>query len=142
MSNTEELLKQRGNQWGDAVGTHVRIAEVWSGITGQHITALQVALMMEGLKLVRASINPSDPDSFDDARGYGRIAELIAGHRDSLNDAPRAMNVVEITPRTKACAACGHGDFKHTRSTEGRYSCTFVTNGDLCICPDYLSQEE
>lgn len=79
-----ELLEQRGNQWGDAVHTHARIAEVWSGIIGTEVTTLQVALCMEGMKLVRASINPYDPDSFDDAAGYGRIAQLIAGHRSSL----------------------------------------------------------
>ncbi len=81
---TSVLLEQRGNQWGDAIRTHARIAEVWSGIIGTEVTTLQVALCMEGLKLVRASINPDDPDSFDDAAGYGRIAQLIAGHRASL----------------------------------------------------------
>ena len=81
---TSVLLEQRGNQWGDAIRTHARIAEVWSGIIGTEVTTLQVALCMEGLKLVRASINPDDPDSFDDAAGYGRIGQLIAGHRGSL----------------------------------------------------------
>ena len=82
--NVGELLKQRGNQWGDAIGTHVRIAQVWSGILGHEVQAVEAALMMEGLKLVRASINPDDKDSFDDAQGYGRIAQLIAGHRTEL----------------------------------------------------------
>ena len=84
--NVGELLTQRGNQWGDAIGTHVRIAQVWSGILNHEVQPVQAALMMEGLKLVRASINPSDPDSFHDAQGYDRIAELIAGHRDSLDE--------------------------------------------------------
>ena len=84
--NVGELLTQRGNQWGDAIGTHVRIAQVWSGILDHEVQPVQVALMMEGLKLVRASINPDDPDSFHDAQGYDRIAELIAGHRDSLGE--------------------------------------------------------
>lgn len=84
--NVGELLTQRGNQWGDAIGTHVRIAQVWTGILDHKVEPVQVALMMEGLKLVRASINPDDPDSFHDAQGYDRIAELIAGHRDSLDE--------------------------------------------------------
>lgn len=78
------LLKERGSSWGDACITHARIAEVWSGIIGTEVTALQVSLCMEGLKLVRASINPHDPDSFDDAAGYNRISQLIAGHRSDL----------------------------------------------------------
>ena len=84
--NVGELLTQRGNQWGDAIGTHVRIAQVWTGILDHKVEPVQVALMMEGLKLVRASINPDDPDSFHDAQGYDRIAELIAGHRTSLGE--------------------------------------------------------
>lgn len=79
----EQLLKQRGKSWGDAVGTHSRIAQVWSGILGQDVTALQVSLCMEGLKLVRAEINPDDPDSFDDAQGYSKISAKIAGHNEN-----------------------------------------------------------
>ena len=83
--NVGDLLAQRGQQWGDAIGTHARIAKVWDGIANrEEITALKVALMMEGLKLIRADINPDDPDSFHDAQGYDRIAELIAGHRTEL----------------------------------------------------------
>ena len=55
-----ELLVERGASWGDAVKTHVRIAQVWSGIFGFTVNSGQVALAMEGLKLVRASINPDD----------------------------------------------------------------------------------
>ena len=85
--NVGDLLAQRGQQWGDAIGTHVRIAKVWDAIANrEEITALKVALMMQGLKIIRSDINPDDPDSFDDAHGYGRIAELIAGHRTSLGE--------------------------------------------------------
>ena len=102
--NVGELLTQRGNQWGDAIGTHVRIAQVWSGILDHEVQPVQVALMMEGLKLVRASINPDDPDSFHDAQGYDRIAELIAGHRTSLDDKPAPASVVVPA----ICDGCGH----------------------------------
>ena len=62
--NIGDLLAQRGQQWGDAIGTHVRIAKVWDAIANrEEITALKVALMMEGLKLIRADINPDDPDA-------------------------------------------------------------------------------
>lgn len=77
--STEALLAQRGSVYGDAVTTHARIAEVWSGIIGIEVTAFQVALCMVGLKLVRASNNPGHGDSLDDAKGYTVIAERIAG---------------------------------------------------------------
>lgn len=75
--STSALLQQRAAHWGDPVTTHIQIAEVWSGILGRSVTPHQVALCMTGLKLVRASINPYDPDSLDDAQGYVRIGQLI-----------------------------------------------------------------
>lgn len=86
MTDINELLKQRGKQYGDAVQTHIRIAQGWSGIFNTEITPLQVALAMDYLKSIRAVNSPELADSFDDKHGYTRIAELIAGHRDSLDD--------------------------------------------------------
>ena len=74
------LLEERGKSWGNASATHARIAQVWSGILDHPVTAGQVALCMTGLKLVRGSINPDDPDSFDDGQGYLSIAKDIYGH--------------------------------------------------------------
>lgn len=83
-----ELLAQRGQQWGGATSTHVRIAQVWSGILDTEVTALQVALCMSGLKLIRAGVNPFEPDSFDDAHGYLRIAQGIVDDEPQTGDRP------------------------------------------------------
>lgn len=77
--DTGQLLKQRAAHWGDPVTTHIRIAQVWSGILGHEVSAQQVADCMVGLKLVRDSLNPDDPDSLNDAAGYTRIAQMIQG---------------------------------------------------------------
>lgn len=75
----DAILDEREKQWGNAKTTHERIATVWSGILGVPVRADQVALCMVGMKLVRAEINPSDPDSLIDARGYAAIAaEIVA----------------------------------------------------------------
>lgn len=87
MQDIDALLEQRGNQWGDAVETHVRIAKGWSGILNHEVQPVEVALCMDYLKSIRAAINPAEPDSFDDKLGYTKIGQLIAGHRDSLSDA-------------------------------------------------------
>lgn len=122
--NVGDLLAQRGQQWGDAIGTHVRIAKVWDAIANrEEITALKVALMMEGLKLIRADINPDDPDSFHDAQGYDQIAELIAGHRTSLDDKPASALVVQMSA---ICDGCGHPYH------EGR--CFKSVAGAQCVC--------
>ena len=80
MDSTDKLLEQRSQSWGDPIETHERIAQVWSAILNVKVPAVQVALMMEGLKIVRAAINPEDPDSFKDAQGYSRIGQMIMGH--------------------------------------------------------------
>ena len=41
------------------------------------IDAYHVALFMVGLKLIRATINPGDPDSMDDLDGYSELAQLF-----------------------------------------------------------------
>ena len=80
------LLTERGSSWGNAAATHSRIAQVWSGILDTEVTAGQVALCMVGLKLVRASVNPDDPDSFDDGHGYLTISEEIYGHQENTRN--------------------------------------------------------
>ena len=126
--NVGELLEQRGNQWGDAIGTHVRIAQVWSGILGHEVQAVEAALMMEGLKLVRASINPSDPDSFHDAQGYNRIAELIAGHRDSLSEEKPAPTEADPT------CDCFHPKSVHRDAAGNMGWCTALIGDRRCGC--------
>lgn len=71
------ILVERRKQWGDPTITHQRIASVWSGILNQPITPAQVALCMAGLKLVRAAVNPTEPDSYDDGHGYLTIAQHL-----------------------------------------------------------------
>ena len=78
MSTSEPILVERGKQWGDPVYTHERIARVWSGILNFQVSAHDVALCMVALKLVRASVNPTEPDSYTDAKGYADIAMIIA----------------------------------------------------------------
>lgn len=75
-----ELFNQRAKSWGEATHTHARIALVWEGI-GDHQpeTAGLAALKMAGMKLVRAAINPDDPDSFNDAEVYIDIARQCFG---------------------------------------------------------------
>ena len=78
-----DILEQREKQWGDPFITHGRIGKVWTAIAkdilkeGAVIDAYHVALFMVGLKLIRATINPSDPDSLDDLDGYSELAQLF-----------------------------------------------------------------
>lgn len=77
ISEVDRILKERGNDWGDAVETHVRIALAWSAILDRTISAHEVALCMAALKLVRASVNPTNEDSSLDGKGYLEIFDEI-----------------------------------------------------------------
>ena len=78
MSDNQDILKERGKQWGDPRATHKAIAKLWSVIVGVEITSFQVALMMSLLKIWRIFINPKDEDSYKDSKGYIDIASFIA----------------------------------------------------------------
>ena len=78
MSDNQDILKERGQQWGDPRATHKAIAKLWSVIVGVEITSFQVALMMSLLKIWRIFINPKDEDSYKDSKGYIDIASFIA----------------------------------------------------------------
>lgn len=83
MSNVNQLLKEREQQWGDAISTHERIAAAWTATLGHIVNPVDVVLMMIQLKAIRAQINPDEKDSFDDIEGYARIAKCITGHEAS-----------------------------------------------------------
>lgn len=74
---TEALLAERQKHYGDPAENWANVAQVWSGIIGHEITAHQAALMMVGLKLVRANTSPDHLDNLDDAAGYVRIGQII-----------------------------------------------------------------
>lgn len=127
----DALLEQRGSSWGNAANTHSRIAQVWSGILDTEVTAGQVALCMAGLKLVRASVNPDDPDSFDDGHGYLAIAEDIFGHKklaiaeDIFEHKKPAHEIQSIT--TLMGAPCFHvsctGEQNHRHGSQCTSTC-------------------
>lgn len=78
-----EILEIREKMWGDPVSTHGRIAEVWSGLLreklrpGVNIEGWEVAILMDGLKSVRAMVNPGEEDTIKDKHGYTELYERI-----------------------------------------------------------------
>ena len=64
----------RTNDYGRPEDSYARIAEMWSIILRQPVTARQVAQCMIGLKLVRDSHRPK-LDNLVDIAGYALCAE-------------------------------------------------------------------
>jgi hypothetical protein len=75
----EVSIPQREQVYGEAVECFTRIAEVWSGILGHHVNAVDVALCQIGLKLVRSAHCPTYSDNSDDIVGYKKIFDMIVG---------------------------------------------------------------
>jgi hypothetical protein len=75
----DALIKERGRMYGDAVDNFTAIGRGWGAILGvDDIPPYQVALMMDWLKTVRCSINPTHEDSWQDKLGYSELGKRIA----------------------------------------------------------------
>ncbi len=75
----KKLLKERGLMYGDAENNFTAIGRGWGAILNiEDIPPHQVALMMDFLKTIRCSINPTHEDSWQDKAGYSELGKRIA----------------------------------------------------------------
>jgi hypothetical protein len=75
----ETLIKERGKMYGNAVDNFTAVGRGWGAILGtDDISPATVALMMDFLKTVRCSINPTHEDSWIDKMGYTELGKRIA----------------------------------------------------------------
>lgn len=67
---------------GDAEDEMPRVAAVWNGLLKhklkEPLTQFDVAALMVGLKMVRATANPLHLDNWDDGSGYSSIGAGLA----------------------------------------------------------------
>lgn len=75
----------RAASHGDKYENHRKIADVWNGIlvcadkpTKEPLTAMDVATLMEGLKIARRYCGDFNIDDFVDGAGYAAVAGEIA----------------------------------------------------------------
>ena len=77
LAQTQAIIRERGEQYGDARTNMADTARRWSGVLGIPVTPAQVAVMMIELKLSRMKTGIG-LDSVTDIAGYAAIlAELI-----------------------------------------------------------------
>lgn len=75
----DALIKERGAMYGDAYDNFTAVGRGWGAILNtDDIPAYQVALMMDFLKTMRCSINPTHEDSWKDKAGYTELGKRIA----------------------------------------------------------------
>lgn len=79
---------ERHNQHGDKVENHQNIARLWNAYLGprldDHLSALDVALMMALLKIARTKSGTHNVDDYVDGAGYLGCAGEIAESSDVL----------------------------------------------------------
>jgi hypothetical protein len=82
LAQTQAIIRERGEQYGDPRVNMADTARRWSGVLGVPVTPAQVAVMMIELKLSRlksgvAAMAGAGLDSMTDIAGYASIlAEL------------------------------------------------------------------
>jgi hypothetical protein len=77
MSDTDELVAERGRAYGHPRPNHERIAALWAPILGVEVTPEQVALCMVQVKVSRLVQTPDHADSIDDIAGYALVLKQI-----------------------------------------------------------------
>jgi hypothetical protein len=79
MSDVNDVLLNRQNDYGDALPNFRKIGRIWGALLGiEDIPPFKVALMMDGLKSVRISDSPDHVDSWVDKLGYTIHGRAIA----------------------------------------------------------------
>jgi len=86
----DEVIEKRRAIYGEPEKTFPRVAQIWSGIIGHEINAVDVPLMLIGYKLLRAQVTPDYSDNSDDVEGYLAIFRELVG-----NDMIHARTIAE-----------------------------------------------
>lgn len=81
-----ETIQDRGESYGDASKSFIRIADMWGTFLDQRITPAEVAIMMIMLKIARLESSPNHSDSWIDICGYAALAGEITSESDNVNN--------------------------------------------------------
>jgi len=79
LSETLQVVRSRGTNYGPIRQNHERIAALWSTLLGQPVTPVQVAMCMVGVKLARLVETPDHADSAVDIAGYAACIRECQG---------------------------------------------------------------
>lgn len=78
LAEASKILAPRGAVYGGVRENHERIASIANGITGLHLTAHNVAMVLVAVKLSRILQSPKHADSYVDAINYLSFAGEFA----------------------------------------------------------------
>ena len=75
----ESLVEDRRHVYGAPTEFFPRLAQMWAGILGADVTALDAAACMIALKTLRATMSPDYSDNTDDIVGYVDVFRELVG---------------------------------------------------------------
>ena len=78
LSETAEIVRNRGLVYGSPAVNHLRIAKLWSVYFERAIEPEEVAMCMALVKIARLIESPKHLDSYQDAAAYICIAAEIS----------------------------------------------------------------
>ena len=101
------IIDERGNEYGDMVETHKRIARLFNDMCPDvKLEAHHVATVLMATKLARLYANPTHDDSFVDLAAYTAFrSELVKEDADRTLDAIKPRRPLPPVPRNEALAA-------------------------------------
>ena len=77
----EYVTKDRASTHGDMEDNFSTIAKYWAVHLGTEVTAVDVAVMMNLLKVARIKSSPSNMDNWEDGCGYLACGGELAGRK-------------------------------------------------------------
>ena len=101
MRNAAEIFNDRNPKYGDMRMGMENVAQIATIITGIHLTAHDVALVLHAVKLSRLNSDRKNPDHYIDGVNYMAFAgELITEEKDPY-DLEKAVQMAVETPENE-----------------------------------------
>jgi hypothetical protein len=105
LSTAKATISQRGQEYGDALPSFVRAANIASAILDRKLTAFDISVVMMAVKMSRLSHQRTHEDSWVDLAAYVAFAAQFAGPATSdFNDIVKAQIQTDMEQQLKVIA--------------------------------------
>ena len=82
----EELIKDKGKDYGDPKYFFSQLSGIWSAMLGIPVSPTECVALMIAFKNLRLINNPTHKDTLNDLEGYNHIAKILSElDRESKN---------------------------------------------------------
>ncbi len=94
VSKGAAIVAEREAIYGSPVPNMERFGKIIEAVVGAPCSALQAAMIMVGIKILRESHGGHQEDNLDDIEGYVEIARrIVAAQGDQVGEVPGAYSV-------------------------------------------------